>query len=153
MRTAFIFLVCVFFHLQSYAQRINLKNTINKIYNKNDVKNFVTKNLCYVIPWEINFIDTTNNSAQPVNILYFKSIGLFKKHLEEKGKAKMLRVKFDDITNSEIIMTVSIGEVNSENYSERFKLLEYIDERRVSLRYDHKTKKWIYKKLIHVVKF
>jgi len=150
MKKIVLAIICFTFPSLIYAQNLSLQNVVNKTYSETNAKVF-NNNLCYIIPWEIAFIDTVQKSSDPIMIEFFKSSSSFKKYLDIKVNAFVLKIKVQSVKFNRMELTMSVSKANAQNYSDNIKLYTFVDERKVLLKYNTKSEKWVFDKVIEVL--
>ncbi|REC60908.1 hypothetical protein DRF65_17875 [Chryseobacterium pennae] len=137
------------------AQELNLYSLINKSYsiNKGDYSTINNKKLTFIIPKNISFLKTNFfEEKYSFEIIPLKNEDDFKNFLKSQNDNTFLfDMIIDNIYENSLVVTLKIMSTNYKMYSEgSFPFYIFEDERKVLLKYNNKSKKWVFSKIIEV---
>ncbi|MPS66746.1 MAG: hypothetical protein DI622_20350 [Chryseobacterium sp.] len=151
----FILLLFLFLFSSVNAQELNLYSLINKSYstNKGDYSTINNKKLIFIKPKNISFFKTDYiKEKYSFEIISLKNEDDFKNFLKSRNDNTFLfDVIIDNIYENSLVVTLKIMSTNYKMYSEgSFPFFIFEDERKVLLKYNSKSKKWIFSKIIEI---
>ncbi|BAU56161.1 hypothetical protein [Mucilaginibacter gotjawali] len=147
MKIKTLLCILLFFCKISFGQKLNLQDVINSAYAKRDRAFLDNRVLCFLIPANINFIDTSTLKVNTLSLVFFNEPS-FKKYIKKSESAFALQVIYDSLEVGELQMKLEISKVDAENYFITPRIFTYIDRKMVLLKYDSVKNAWVYNKLL-----
>ncbi|MGI9581928.1 hypothetical protein ACR1PO_11995 [Chryseobacterium sp. RRHN12] len=148
------FILLLFLFSSVKAQELNLYSLINESYsiNKGDYSTINNKKLIFIEPKNISFFKTDIKEKYSFEIISLKNEEDFKNFLKCRNDNTFLfDIIIDNIYESSLVVTLKIMSTDYRMYSEgSFPFFIFEDERKVLLKYNSKSKKWIFSKIIEI---
>jgi hypothetical protein len=149
MKKLFFLLIFSSFITTIKCQSLNLQALIGDVYRKTDIGLFSKEQLCYIIPEDVKFIDTTakDPSIRP-RLLYFQNESNFADYLKKAGQTFFLIVHFDKLTYGNTEITMEVSRITAESYFGSNRLFTPVSRERIALFYSKRLKAWKFASVI-----